>query len=125
MISQSVKVRLLPEAGAESFQRLCSIVLAPIEAPIHESLHPLKQLVEQGGDDERGDYNSQLRLASCERSEDVLQRDNAAEVDQHQRRRQSTVDQGAVDDYIDVVETVAEHRNPYRRGLCEDHQTED
>src|SRR5215212_9903896 len=100
MVSQSVQVGLVPKVGAESFQRLCSIVLTPIEAPIHESLHPPTQWVEQGGDDERGDYHSQLLLASCERSEDVPQRDNAAEVNQHQRRRQSTVDQGAVDDYI-------------------------
>src|SRR5215213_8868830 len=54
VIAQSVQVGLVSELGRESLQRLCCIILPPVEAPIYEALDVMPQGVEQRGDRQGG-----------------------------------------------------------------------
>src|SRR5215210_3963472 len=125
IVAQGIQIYLVPQAATESRQDAGRVVLAPVKTTIYEILEATPQRIEQGGDGERGDDDRELRLASRERAEDVLQRDDASEVDQHQRRCQSPVNQGAVDYYIDIVKAVAQHSYPDRRGQGDDHQIQE
>src|SRR5215204_407668 len=57
---------------------------------------------------ERGGYDSQLRFLACEGAQYVLQSDDAPEIDENERHGERTVDQGAVDDDVYVIEPVAQ-----------------
>jgi hypothetical protein len=57
IVAQSVQICLVSKLGREGFEGLGSVVLTPVEATIHERLHPPTQRVEQRRYDEgRDDY---------------------------------------------------------------------
>jgi hypothetical protein len=39
--AEGTKVRLFSQPGVEGLKRLCGVVLAAVEAPVYEALHPL------------------------------------------------------------------------------------
>src|SRR5918998_3042564 len=112
LVVQRVQVRFVAQAGRERFQGLSGVVLAAVEAPVYEGLDASPQWVKQCCYHERGDDYGELRLLllACERPEDELGRRHPAEIHQRQRHREGTVDQGAVDNEVYLVEAVAEDR---------------
>src|SRR5215212_9992995 len=124
LVAQRLEVRLLPQLGAESGQGLRRIVLVAVEAAIDEALDAPPQRVEQGRYGQRGSDDGDLRSLPGEGAEDVLQGDHAAEVEEDQRCGERTVDEGAVDDEVYVVEPIPQHRDPDGRGCGDEHQSE-
>ncbi len=55
--AQGIQVRLLSQAGVEGGKRLYGVVLAAVEAPIHERLDAASEGVEQGGDGQGGSHH--------------------------------------------------------------------
>src|SRR5215218_10247134 len=108
--AQRFEIRLVPELGREGFQGLLCVVLPAVEAAVDEGLDAPTHRVEERRYREGGDHHGQLRLLllSGEEAENCLYRRHAPEVDGEKRRRQRTVDEGAVDDEVYVVEAVLE-----------------
>ena len=57
LVAQRVEVGLVAQLGRERFEGLRRIVLAAVEATVHETLYPTTQRVEQGRDHERGGHD--------------------------------------------------------------------
>src|SRR5215207_1063476 len=113
VISQGIQVCLVPKLGGEGFQGLSRVVLAPVEAAIDEGLDTTPQGIEQGRDRKgRNDYGELgLLLLAGEGAEESLQRGHPSEVHCDQCSRQSTIDEGAIYDDVDVVEAVPRDRD--------------
>src|SRR3712207_2737136 len=107
---QGVEVRLVPELGREGFQGLSSVVLPSVETAVYKALDATSKGHEQSRYDERGNDYSQLGLLllACEGAEDSLGRSHASEVNQRQRARERSVDEGTVYEEVYVVETVSQ-----------------
>src|SRR5215210_2259031 len=61
--TEGVEVRLLPQSGSETFQRLTGVVLPAVETRIDEGLDAPPQGVEQCGDGKgRDDYGKLVAL---------------------------------------------------------------
>src|SRR5829696_2346503 len=118
-IRQVLEVHLVSQPAREAFQGLRGIVLLAIEATIDEGLYATTQRGEQGGYRQRGGHHGELRLLylAGESTEDRLNPYHAPEVHEQEHQRQRTVDQGAVDDHVDVVESVAEYSGAYGQGI--------
>jgi hypothetical protein len=104
---QSVDVRLVTELRGERFEGLRRVVLTSVETPVYESLDAATEGVEECRHHQRRSDDGKLGLFPCEASQDLLQADDAADVDQNEHRGERTVDEGAVDDTVYVVEAVA------------------
>src|SRR5215211_5315521 len=122
VVIEGFQVRLVPELGREGFQGLPRVILPTVEAPVYEGLDSTSQGVEKCRYQECRCHYRQLRPASREPAESVLNGQYAAHVHSYQRHRQSAVDQGAVDDAVDVVEAVLE--DSYGCGNGEERKTE-
>src|SRR5215208_7815702 len=82
IVSQGIQVRLFAQPGAEGGKRLHGVVLASVEASVHEILYTPRKRVEQGGYCQRGSHNREGGPLTCEGAEDVLPADHPSEVDQ-------------------------------------------
>src|SRR5215204_7564354 len=87
---QTVKVRLVPEPGRETFQSLSSIVLPTVESPVYERLNAPSQRVEQCCYGEGGDHDGELRklLSAGKGLDDGLGGGHASEIERNQHRGQ-------------------------------------
>src|SRR5690606_32526783 len=97
---QPVEIDLITKDAAEGRQHLLGVVLAPVEAPVDESLDARAQRLDQGGNYQGGDDDRQTIPLAYEQAEDPFEHDHAAHVDRHARRRKGTVDQGPVEDNL-------------------------
>src|SRR5918993_3349238 len=114
VFAQRIQVRLFPKLSRESFQGLSSVVLAAVEAPVYKALYAASQRREQCCYQEGGCHHCEGGLLPSERDEDPLQYNDAAEVECDQCDGEQTVDEGTVDDDVDVVEAVAQDSYPHR-----------
>src|SRR5215217_51942 len=117
---QVLKIDLVAQLRAEGRKSLFRVVFSTVEPSVDEALYTAPDGVEQGCDDQRRSHHRKLGVASGECGQDLLQQRDAAEVDQGKRERQGTVDEGAVDDYVYVVQAMPEHGQGHRRGYREE-----
>src|SRR5215218_2549246 len=82
------QVRLIPQLRREGFEYLGSVVLAPVEAAVHEPLHLPTQWVEEGGYREGGSDDGQGGLLAREDAQEGLRGSHAPHVYQGQHRRE-------------------------------------
>src|SRR5215208_7561695 len=108
VLAQCVQVSLVAQLGREGFQGLPGIVFPSIEAAIYEALYAPSQGDEKGRDQEGGGNDCEGGLLACESDEHPLQHHDANEVECDKRSGEGAVNQGAVYDYIYVVEVVLE-----------------
>src|SRR5215203_3994208 len=111
IVSQGIQVRLIAQPGAEGGKRLHGVVLASVEASVHETLYTPPKRVEQGGYCQRGSHDREGGPLTCEGAEDVLQADHPSEVDQSECGCQRAVDEGAIDEEVYIVEAVLHNRD--------------
>ena len=91
----------------------CGVVAAAVEAPVDEPLHARAQRQEQRGDDERRAGDREVRAAR-ERREHRLAGQHEPGVGGAEDHRQRAVDERLRDHAVDLVEAVAQHRDPDR-----------
>src|SRR5215208_5014316 len=108
VLAQCVQVCLVAQLGREGFQGLPGIVFPSIEAAIYEALYAPPQGSKQRRDQEGGGNDCEGGLLACESDEHPLQHHDANEVECDKRSGEGAVNQGAVYDYIYVVEVVFE-----------------
>src|SRR6266566_668708 len=101
-LSQPLQVYLIAQGSAEGSKGTGGIVLPTVEAPIDDLLNAMAQRLEQGGDHKSRGDNGDVRCLTDESAQHKLQRDDESNIEQGQRGCQCAVDQGAVDDDIDI-----------------------
>src|SRR5215210_2532875 len=122
--AQRLEVRFVAQSCGESLERPGLVVLATVEAPSDEILDTASQRAEQCGDGKGGGDDSELGLVADQGAEQRLQQHYAADVDDEERRRKRTVDEGAVDQDVHVEEAVPEHGDDQRDGDRQGEQPE-
>src|SRR5207245_9040352 len=87
------------------------IILAAVEAAVDGRLNAaLQGLDESGNSQGRANDSELVRLSLAgQLIQEVLQGDNGDEIHQAEDARQRAVDEGAIDEHIDVPEPVAQH----------------
>src|SRR2546421_7725058 len=119
VLTQLAQVYFTAKCCAESLQCPGCIILATVEATIDKRLQTMAQGLEESRDGERRGNNDDWRLRglSSEQAHQRLQTDHEANVDQCQDSRQRAIDQGAIDQHIDIVQTMAQdcHTNRNRK----------
>ena len=88
------------------------IILAAVEATINEPLQTMAQRLEQRSNDEGRDHNSDSIILVEHPLEQGLQHKNETKVQQGQQSGQAAVHQRAVDQHVDIVESIAQNREP-------------
>ncbi len=98
------------QRSAESGKGSGCIVFTPVEASIDGSLGPFAEWLEEGCNRECRYHNDQGRLRHLpgKRTCECLEHDDKPKVDQRQQCRQGAVDQGTVDNNINVEKAMAQ-----------------
>ncbi len=99
-------------ACAKGGQRASRIILAAIEAAIDEGLDAMAQGLEERRNDEGRDHDSDRVILVEQPLEQRLQRNNEAKVQQGEQSRQAAIHQRTVDQHVDIVESIAQNREP-------------
>jgi hypothetical protein len=107
---EGVQVHFVAEAGAEGLDRPGRVVATPVEAPVHGGLDAAAGRSEhccrgQG----RGSDQPARRVRTGAGHQHEQQR--SGHIAQPEGRGEQPVDQGAVDDPVDVVQPVLQHRD--------------
>src|SRR4028119_635676 len=118
IVAQRVEVRLVSQPGIEGFESLSGVVLAAVEASIHQRLDAASEGPEQGGYDEGGSHDGQGGLLPGEGAKDRLQANHAPDVDKSYRHGERSVDEGAVYQDVYVIQTVTQDGYPYGYGIA-------
>src|SRR5215217_8302573 len=115
ILLQRLEVRLVPQLDGEGFQGLPYVVFAAVEAAVDEALDMAPQRVGECGDKQGGGHHDQLRqlLLVGQDAEESLGCRHSTEIDARQDCREGAVDEGAVDKYIYVVESIAHDRDAH------------
>ena len=85
---------------------------------IHEALYPVSYGIEEGADDQSGDYRAGQRVDVREGDQEIMERRVDGLEDDRKHHRKSAVDEGTVDDDVYVVEAVLEDGDAYGDGEC-------
>ena len=109
--AERLELDLPSQAGAECLERAGGVDLRAVEAAVDERLDPPPGGAEKGGDGEGRSGDGEL-VPLCEGAERGLEPDDDAEVEARERCGQEAVDERAVDDPVDLVQAVAEDRDP-------------
>src|SRR5215207_2928964 len=104
---QLLQIGLMAQPVGEGFERLGRIVLPSIETPVYDVLETPPQRLEESGYSQGRSDDRQLCLLSGQRTEDILQQRDAAQVREREHQRERAVDEGPVDDHVYVVEPIA------------------
>ena len=72
----------------------------------------MAQRLEERSNSERRDHDGDIVILVDDPSEQVLQGKNETKVDQSQQNRQRAIDQRAIDQHVDIVESIAQNREP-------------
>src|SRR5919106_5674087 len=114
VVAEGAQVCLVAQLRGECLKGLPRIVLVAIEAAVYERLDIAAQWVEERCDHDGGGDDGELRkvLSAGKGLNGRLGDGHAAEIERNQHSAQRTVDEGAVDDAIDVVKTVAQNGEP-------------
>src|SRR5215210_5151752 len=108
VVIEGFQVRLVLQLGGEHFQGLSSIVLPAVEAAVYQRLDATPQRSKQCCDKQGGGDDCEGGLLAYEEDERSLQNDDDAEVEGYQHGAQGAVDEGAVYEYVYIVESVAQ-----------------
>src|SRR5215469_673385 len=109
LLTQLVQIYLIAQGRTEGCKGTSDIISGAVEPPVDYGLKTSSQWLEQSSNAKRrsdhhhGSLCSPRKL-SCEHTQKRLQGNNTYEIDQGQDCRQRAIDQGAVDDDIDVPE---------------------
>ena len=106
------QLNLVAKCGTEGRHRASSIILAAVEATIDDGLDAMAQRLEESRNDKRRDHDSDRVILVEQPLEQRLQRNNEDKVKQSEQSRQAAIHQGAVDQYVDIVEPVPQNREP-------------
>src|SRR5579863_4623947 len=114
VLAQLRQINLIAKSGAKSSQRFGGIILAAVEAPVDDALDATAQGLEESGNDESRDHNGDRVILVEQPLKQRLQGNNEAKVQQGEQCSQAAIHQGAVDQQINVVESIAQNREPNR-----------
>ena len=109
--SQCLQVRLVAQLRREPF---CSVFLAVLEATVYERLDASPQGLNRAAISSVEATTARVDRSPVSAHKDPLQQYDDAEVEGDQRGGESTVDEGAVDEEVYVVEAVAQNCYPHR-----------
>ncbi len=115
------QLNLIAQRGAKCCQGTRCIIFAAIEAPINDPLNSMTQRLEQKVDHQRGEDDDHTAALVDDATQQRLQANHQAHVDPRQDDRQRAIDQGAVDDDIDIPQPVAQNGD----GEAEDDREQD
>src|SRR5579859_3098429 len=113
MLAQLRQVNLVAQRCTECCYRAGSIILTAIEAMIDDGLNAVTQRLEDGRNHQGGDHDGNVAIGVDDAAQEGLQSDDAAEVNQGQYDCERAIDQRAIDEQVDVVESIAQNREPY------------
>ena len=82
VVAQGIQVGLLSQPRVLGSEGLRRVVLSTVEAPVDEFLHTPPQRLKERRYRQRGGDNRELRLLPRERSEDPLDNDDRAQVEE-------------------------------------------
>src|SRR5215211_5304770 len=108
VVIEGFQICLVPELGREGFKGLPRVVLPAIEPPVYERLDATPQRSKQCRDKQGGGDDCEGGLLAYEEDERSLQNDDDAEVEGYQHGGQGAVDEGAVYEYVYLVEAVTQ-----------------
>jgi hypothetical protein len=108
MPAQLFHIYFSPENRAKGGQRLLGIVLAAIEPPIHEGLKAVTQGLEQSGHNQCR-ANKHYAITPPEQTcQQGLSGEHEYEINDQQDRGQQTIDQRAIDQDINIPQSVTQ-----------------
>src|SRR5215217_3501075 len=110
LVAQAVQIRLVAQLRGKRLQGLGGIVPLAVEPPVYKVLDAPAQRIEKCCDRQGGAHDSKLRkgFLAGKPLENCLGRRDDAEIEQRERDGERAVDEGAVDEAVDVVEPVAQ-----------------
>src|SRR6266446_5453004 len=114
MLAQLVQVYLIAQRGTERLYDLGRIIFSAIKTAVNDLLNTLPQRLEQCRNSQRRDHNNHVIILTHDSSQQVLQNEDEAKVDQSQQDRQRTIDQRTIDEHIDVPQPSAQYGEPKR-----------
>ncbi len=109
VLAQLRQIDLITQGGTEGRHRASSIILAPVEATVDDRLEAPSQWLEQGGNDEGRDHDSDRVILVEHPLEQRLQSNNEAKVQQGQQSSQAAIHQCAIDQHVDIVESIPQN----------------
>src|SRR5260370_41853982 len=112
MLAQLCQINLVTQGRAERRYRASRIILAAIEAAVDDGLNAMTKGLEEGRNDQGGDHNGSTVIGVDDAAQEGLQPDDAAKVYQDQYGCERAIHQRAVDQQVDVVEPIAQNREP-------------
>src|SRR5712692_1577387 len=112
MLTQLRQINLIAKCGTESRHRASSIILAAIETTIDDGLDAMAQGLEESSNEEGRDHDSDRVILVEHPLEQRLQHKNEAKVKQGEQSSQAAIHKGAVDEHVDVVESIPQDREP-------------
>jgi hypothetical protein len=112
LIGQRVQVELLAQAGGEPLDGGRGVVAAPVESSVHDCLDAVAGRLEQGRRGQGGPGHRPVRRLAAEAAGQLPGHQHGAAVAKPQDDGEQPVDQGAVQQPVDVVEAIAQDRDP-------------
>src|SRR5229473_6038244 len=114
MLAQLRQINLIAKCGTESRHRASSIILAAIETTIDDGLDAMAQGLEESSNDEGRDHDSDRIILVEHPLEQGLQSKDEAKVKQGEQSSQAAIHERAVDQQVDIVQPIAQNREPNR-----------
>ena len=116
MLAQSIHVYLGAQRGTKGCHDLSRIIFATIEAAVNDVLKASSQRLEERRDHQRGgdDGKRLLGEAAGHGTHQSLQGEDEADIECHQQGGQTTIDQRAIDEHINLPQAGAQHGEPKR-----------
>jgi hypothetical protein len=108
----SVEVKLLVQAAANPWMVAVGIVAAPVEPSVHDCLDAAAGRLEQGRRGQRCPGHRPVRRLAAEAAGQLADHQHRAAVAKPQDDGEQPVDQGAVQQPVDIVEAVAQDGDP-------------
>ncbi len=116
VLAQLAQVHLAAEGGTEGFQGPGRVIFTTVEAMVDGGLDAMAQGLEEGSNDQGGDDDGDTAVLADDAPQERLQANDQANIDRRQDDRECAIDQGAVDDDVDIVEPVAQQGDPDGEG---------
>src|SRR2546421_8245528 len=120
LFAQLVQINFTAQGSAKGSQRLLRVILMSIETAINEVLNSVAQGLNESSYCQCRDHNNhRLRSLPREQPDEALQSEDEAHVERYQDACQQDVYQRAIDQNINIVQTIAQDRSADRKGQQE------
>ena len=93
LLTQLAQVHLTTQHRTECGNCSSSIILASIEASVNDPLDATSQRLEESCDYERRDDNGHIVILPNDATQEILQEQNTADIQERQYARQNTINQ--------------------------------